>query len=314
MQRPLVSILIPAYNADRTIARTLSSCMNQTYKQVEIIVVDDASTDYTMEVIKRFSNIKLITHTLNEGIAKSRNNLLREAKGKYVVWLDADDEMMHNRIEKQVMFMEYNPTVDIAGTWIYTDSETLPEKKLPTDPALIKAYLWFKNCIVQPSVISRNFYNEENIFYDPEYDYMEDYELWYRLSKTKVIANIPEHLTIYDLPTLEKISVKHERYEFEKKLNMLWELKWKDVNIDVNDYQKKLFQDFLYKFNRLKGKEVVELRRLLKQIKNNDNKLMIHFYSLLLYVRLGGWDKLKNFDLFLSTVYYPKMKKMYLAQ
>lgn len=314
MQRPLVSILVPAYNADRTIARTLSSCMNQTYKQVEILVVNDASTDYTLDVIKRFSNIILINHEVNKGIAESRNTLLNHAKGKYIVWLDADDEMLPKRLERQVAFMEYNPTVDIAGTWIYTDSENLPEKRLPTDPKLVKAYMWFKNCIIQPSVISRNFYKEEGVFYNPEFDYMEDYELWYRLSKTKTIANIPEYLTIYDLPTLEKLNIKHEKYDFEKKLNMLWEIKWRDVNIEVTPYQKTLFQEFLYKFNRLKGEDVKELRRLLKKIKTPENKLMVHFYSLLLYVRLSGWDKIKNFDLFLSTLYYNKMKKMYLVQ
>jgi len=313
MQQPLVSILIPAFNADSTITIAIKSCMVQTYTNIEILVLNDGSIDYTANEINKFGKIRVINHEQNLGIANSRNRLLKEAKGEFIAWLDADDTMAKVRIEKQMEFLEKHPEIDVVGTWITTDSKIIAFKKLPTKSHLIKAHLWFKNCMVQPSILSKNFYVAESIFYNPQFDYMEDYELWYRLSKTKIFSNVPAFLNKYHMTRAKNLKQKLEKYDFETKLNLLWDLKWKDMNLDLAPIQKKVFQNFLYKFNKVKWSEANNIKKVLSTIKTKDNRLMVHYYRLLLFTRLSFFKKIAHFDLLFSVVWYPIMKYRYLV-
>lgn len=313
MQQPLVSILIPAFNADKTVAMAIKSCLSQTYSNIEILVLNDGSIDYTLDEINKFGKIRIIQHEKNLGIANSRNRLLKEAKGDFVAWLDADDLMTKDRIEKQMNYMLKHPNIDIVGSWITTDSKSIAFKKLPVSNNLIKAHLWFKNCMVQPSILSKNFYVDESVFYDSRFDYMEDYELWYRLIKTKNFANVPEFLNKYHMPSSKNIEQKLEQYNFEEKLNLLWEVKWRDVNIKIEQDQKLVFQSFLYKFNKLSLSETKDVKKVLSLLKNPNNGLMIHYYRLLLFTRLSFVKKLVNIDLLFSVVWYPWMKFKYLV-
>jgi glycosyltransferase involved in cell wall biosynthesis len=100
--KPLVSILIPAYNAEETIADTIRSAIAQTWQRKEIIVVDDGSKDRTAEVARRFgSKVKVVT-TPNQRAAAARNEALRLCQGDYIQWLDADDLLMPDKIERQL--------------------------------------------------------------------------------------------------------------------------------------------------------------------------------------------------------------------
>src|SRR4051812_30900964 len=119
----LVSILIPMYNASETITRALQSCLAQSYPNVEILVLDDASSDGSAAIVREFGNpkIRLYENIANAGIAASRNTLLSHAQGEFIAWLDADDVMSEDRMEEQVLFMRQNPDIDIAGSWILTD-------------------------------------------------------------------------------------------------------------------------------------------------------------------------------------------------
>lgn len=313
MQQPLVSILIPAFNADKTVAMAIKSCLGQTYTNIEILVLNDGSIDYTLDEINKFGKIRIIHHEQNLGIANSRNRLLKEAKGEYIAWLDADDLMAKERIEKQVQYLLKHNTIDIVGSWITTDSKSIAFKKLPVNDALIKAHLWFKNCMVQPSILSKNFYVKEGVFYDSAFDYMEDYELWYRLIKTKNFANVPAFLNKYHMPSSKNIELKLEQYNFEQKLNLLWEIKWRDTNLKIDDKQKQVFQSFLYKFNPLSLSEAKDVKYVLKQLKSDKNTLMIHYYRLLLFTRLTFLKKLLNFDLMFSIIWFPVMKIKHLV-
>ncbi|MBN7768882.1 glycosyltransferase family 2 protein [Marinobacter daepoensis] len=110
MEFPLVTVIVPAYNAEKYIAETLTSICNQTYAPLEIIVVDDGSTDRTAEIIKTdFPNVRYV-HQVNSGsCAAPRNNGLSLASGAYVTFLDADDIMTPDKIKTQVMELEANP-------------------------------------------------------------------------------------------------------------------------------------------------------------------------------------------------------------
>src|SRR5882724_1442948 len=103
MPPPLVTVLIPAFNAERTIVRALDSVFRQAYEPLEVLVIDDASTDGTAEVVAAYgrSEIRLISLTLNRGEC-SVNEGLAQAKGEYVAFLDADDEWLDEKLKKQV--------------------------------------------------------------------------------------------------------------------------------------------------------------------------------------------------------------------
>ncbi|HEY9862115.1 MAG TPA: glycosyltransferase family A protein, partial [Candidatus Obscuribacterales bacterium] len=91
---PLVSVIIPAYNAERFIARTLESVLNQTYQNIEVLVVDDGSSDRTPEIVHHFAEIDariILFHQSNAGVAAARNLAIQHAKGEFIAPLDADD-------------------------------------------------------------------------------------------------------------------------------------------------------------------------------------------------------------------------------
>lgn len=124
----LVTIIMPSYNASKYIQTSINSIQNQTYSNWELIVVDDCSTDNTIEIVKKFndSRIRLYVNEKNSGAAISRNKALREAKGKWIAFLDSDDVWLPEKLEKQVRFMEENDysftytdyRIQLNGTWV----------------------------------------------------------------------------------------------------------------------------------------------------------------------------------------------------
>ena len=99
--KPLVSILITAYNAEDTIAYTLESAIAQTWQRKEIIVVDDGSTDRTAEVVRQFKDVKLVS-TENQGMSGAENHAFQLSQGDYIQYLDADDLLAPDKIERQL--------------------------------------------------------------------------------------------------------------------------------------------------------------------------------------------------------------------
>jgi glycosyltransferase involved in cell wall biosynthesis len=315
----LVSILIPVYNGENSIFAALTSCLEQTYPHIEILVLDDGSADRTAAIVESFDSLKvtLLKHASNRGIAHSRNTLLEHARGEYIAWLDADDTMDKNRIEEQAGFMQAHPDIDIAGSWIYTDSASLPAKKLPLLHAQIKTMLWFKNCMIQPSVISKNFYKKENVWYNTDFNNsVEDYELWYRLSSYKTFANIPLFLTTYHLTEGNALTNKQDKHHFKKHIRELWEQKWQRFDISSLDQKKLAFQDFLYENKRLTTHEARAILHVLYDLKraNTDPffRLILSCHLLRLWKNMGWTGKIMHLDLIFLSIYYFKMRRNYL--
>ncbi|ELC8425434.1 glycosyltransferase family 2 protein [Clostridium perfringens] len=110
LQNELVSIITPSYNTEKFIDKTIQSVLKQTYKNWEMIIIDDCSTDNTDQIVAKFndSRIKYIKNKKNLGAAISRNKALREAKGKWIAFLDSDDLWVPEKLEKQISFMNKN--------------------------------------------------------------------------------------------------------------------------------------------------------------------------------------------------------------
>ncbi|MDO8572007.1 MAG: glycosyltransferase [bacterium] len=107
MNKKLVSILIPAYNSEKYIRETLDSAVKQTYENIEIIIIDDGSTDTTGEIVASFDDHRIrYLWKENEGIIRTRNRLLKEAKGEYLAYLDSDDIYLPEKVEEEVLFLD----------------------------------------------------------------------------------------------------------------------------------------------------------------------------------------------------------------
>ncbi|HPP08870.1 MAG TPA: glycosyltransferase family A protein, partial [bacterium] len=113
-----VSVIVPVYNAERFIGETLRSVLCQTYKDIEVIVVDDGSTDHSVEVIKKYNDPRImLIRQQNRGVSAARNTGIKSSNGKFIALLDHDDLWLAEKIEKQMILFEKNPDVAL----VYSD-------------------------------------------------------------------------------------------------------------------------------------------------------------------------------------------------
>ena len=211
---PLVSVIIPAYNHEKYITDCLKSVINQTYSNIEIIVINDGSTDLTEKVIKKFINnndidINFISKK-NEGICKTLNNGLNLAKGKYISFLASDDMFAPQMIEKEVEFMENNKSIGLVYTDAYFINFNKITNKKYTDykPIIKKCFkkgiqnkdiykiLFTDNIILALSTLIRKECFELLGPFDENLRF-EDYDMWFRITKEYPIGFIDEPLCYY---------------------------------------------------------------------------------------------------------------------
>jgi glycosyltransferase involved in cell wall biosynthesis len=111
--KPLISVIIPVYNGEKFITEAIESCLSQTYNNLEIIVIDDGSTDQSGKVVNAYPMVQYF-HRSNSGVASARNFAINKANGSYITFLDADDIMMPNRVELQLQALLNFPDIDIC--------------------------------------------------------------------------------------------------------------------------------------------------------------------------------------------------------
>ncbi|MBE6941077.1 MAG: glycosyltransferase family 2 protein [Ruminococcaceae bacterium] len=145
----LVSIIMPSYNTGRFIKETIESVLAQSYENWELLIVDDCSTDNTDEVVKPFladPRICYIKNEKNSGAAVSRNRALREAKGKWIAFLDSDDLWEPEKLEKQIAFMEDNGYHYSYTNYVEIDEASKPNGKWVTGPRKITKHGMYNYC------------------------------------------------------------------------------------------------------------------------------------------------------------------------
>ena len=185
-QNPLVSVVIPAYNCERYIAETLDSVINQTYRNLEIIVVNDCSKDNTelivLQYLNKDSRIRYIKNEINCGVAKTRNNGVAEAQGEWIALVDSDDLWLPMKLQEQLVFIEEMEGIlcCTGRELINTESESL--NKLISPPLIIRYEDLLKtNSIVCSSVLcNADIMKEFPMTYD---DAHEDYLVWLHITK-----------------------------------------------------------------------------------------------------------------------------------
>lgn len=190
MKSPNVSVIIPSYNAGRYVKEAVDSALAQTYKNIEIIVVDDGSTDNTKEILEPYIAARKIKYIYqaNKGLAGARNIGIKNSKGEYVAFLDADDIFLPEKIEKQVSQMEANPACDMSYCDLYHFWDEEPDKLFKLD------YKYYSGRDVLPNLLKRSFiapvtvllrrtvFDRYGLFSEEIKQFAEDWELWLRLA------------------------------------------------------------------------------------------------------------------------------------
>lgn len=208
---PLVSVVMAVFNAEDYLEEAIKSILNQTFTDFEFIIINDASTDHSLEIINSFHDrrISVLSNESNQGLANSLNRGFDAAKGEFIARMDADDISRPYRLTKQVEFMRSHPDVDICGSWAKTFGFSEMLLRCPTGHEEIRCTMLFSNPMAHPTVIIRNKRpNADGIRYEKDRRRVEDYELWSRLSKSHKFENISEVLLdyrVYDTTNLKKM-------------------------------------------------------------------------------------------------------------
>ena len=220
---PLVTVLMPVYNGKKYLEEAIKSILNQTFRDFEFLIIDDGSTDNSVEIMGLFNDarIRIERNKTNLGLIKTLNKGFGLSKGKYIARMDCDDISLPKRLSVQVNFMEKHPEIGVCGSWIKVIG--LRKKfinKYFQKHEELKANLLFSTSFAHPSVIIRKeLIDKYNLEYDEQYKHAEDYELWSRMVGHTNMANINKVLFHYRMhPT--SISKKNSSEQVENSNNV----------------------------------------------------------------------------------------------
>ena len=196
-----VSVLIPAYNCEKTIHRAVQSVLQQTFRDFELIIVDDGSQDGTVEAINEFvdSRVKIVRHPNNLGSSEARNTAVKSCLGRYLAFLDSDDEWLPEKLSRQMDAIRNQPEeiiANVTGYYLFDEFDIL-RKELPSRPVS-----WYKHLLMGCSlgvgttlIVSRKAF--ENIGnFDPSLPRYEDWDWLLRFTKTYPLIITPEPLAV----------------------------------------------------------------------------------------------------------------------
>jgi len=202
MPMPLVSVLIPAFNAELTITEAVNSILTQSYDHLELIVVDDGSTDNTLSILRSFQSPKIkIISKPNGGIVSALNLGIDHCQGHFIARMDADDISLLHRIEKQVKFLQENRAIDVVSSSYtpFSDEEGQRhyEKRVihPLNPSVIHWLLGYYCVVAHPAVMMRRSIIDNGQRYNDVL--AEDLDFWRRVSNGHNVSNIQESLLLY---------------------------------------------------------------------------------------------------------------------
>ncbi len=196
---PSVSVIIPTYNRARMIGEAIESVLSQAYNDLELIVVDDGSSDETRKVVSNYFPQVNYLYQEHQGVSAARNCGIKHSRGEYLSFLDSDDLWLKEKLRSQMMFMESHPEAFICYTdeiWIRNGVRVNPMKKHQKYSGMIFEHC-LPLCIVSPSsvLIARTLFDKVGLF-DEKLEACEHYDLWLRISVKYPIYFIKRPLII----------------------------------------------------------------------------------------------------------------------
>lgn len=246
---------MPVYNSEKYLKEAIKSILNQTFKEFEFIIIDDGSTDKSLEIINEYKDprIVLIKHKTNKGIIYSLNEGLKKTNGKYIARMDADDVAVKTRLAKQIEFLEKNKDISILGSWIKNFGDKNYTWRTIANPKLLRSRMLFESSLAHPSVIFRK-KDLTNFQYEKEYPYAEDFVLWVKAAEKLQLSNYPEVLLKYRIhpgqtPIKNKRAQQNSSWKVRKyqlnKLGIKPTKKYKDLHQKLSNWSRNFsFLDF----------------------------------------------------------------------
>lgn len=303
LQKGLISVIMSNYNTPEEYLReAIESILNQTYSDFEFIIVDDCSTDNSLEIIKSYkdSRISVIKNKVNMGITKSLNRALAVSKGEFVARMDADDICLPERFEKQVEYLKQNREVIVCGTWVelfgngadaYNEKysrKILPEKETLQINLLFGNHM---NIIHPTAMFNHKLLKDNNIVYNENYIYAQDYRMWVDCSQKGELKNIPEILFKYRIHN-KAVSSDKKSVQTECAKNIMAEqLAWLGLELP-EDWEK-------VHLGLLTGRKTYDLRYLewIKTIIKANKKHKVFNHKKLKNILWAKWTETVYFEL-----------------
>ncbi|TAE90354.1 MAG: glycosyltransferase [Bacteroidetes bacterium] len=247
IQTPLVSVVMPVFNAERYVEKAVKSILQQTYSNFEFIIVNDGSTDGSLNRLQQFTDnrIQVISFDQNRGIVSALNKGIEVAKGSLIARMDADDESHIERLQYQVDYLMNHPEVGVCGTWFKLHTGKIIQP--PQSHELMRYELINRSVFHHASVMMRSdlIAPYKSQLYNPDFEFTEDLELWMRLVKQTTFANL-------------------NRVLLTVRANQGTHVKYRHVSSEHNVILKQQHLEYLFPF--LLPEEVVFLAKQLNRI------------------------------------------------
>lgn len=278
MSKPLVTVLMSVYNSEKYLAEAIESILNQTFTDFEFLIINDASTDSSRDIITSYndSRIKLIENESNIGLTKSLNKGIELTQGKYIARMDADDISMPKRFEKQIAFMEKHPNIGVCGGWCSFINEKSIKLyglwKTYKSNDEIKSGLIFNTQFCHSTILIRKQQIDKyNLRYDENMYYAQDYAFSIDCTLKKIESyNIQEMLVKYR--TYRQIN--EEKNLGQKNTVLIYQKKYitKLFGIEQTEFESYRFiLEKLYLNSLKEEKEIYELIDFLNKLVKSSN-------------------------------------------
>lgn len=241
--RDLISIVVPVYNAESFLEDTINSVLNQTYKNFELLLINDGSTDNSQKIYEKYKNdkrVKWYDLDSNLGTATARNKGIKESKGKYICFLDADDFWDKNKLFKQVSFMKKNNCAFSFTSYKFTNEKGIPKVRKVHVPIKINYKKALKNTIIWTSTVmlDMNKLTKKDV-YMPNIKRGQDTATWWKiLKKIDYAYGLDEVLSYYritknSLSSSKIIALKRtwKLYRNVEKLNFIKSLYYFNIHL-----------------------------------------------------------------------------------
>ncbi len=220
---PKVTVAMPVYNDEKHLREAIDSILQQSFTDFELLIINDGSTDASMNIVKSYTDprIRIISFAENKGRPFARNTALDNAQGVYLAWMDSDDIATVDRLEKQVLFMDTHPEIDICGAAMEFFNEAHFIARPPVDFQTIQARMLFECCILNPTAfMRRESLATHSLRYRQDMLRVQDYLFWIDaiIGNPLHAANMTDILIKYRYfhrPTSRTYHIKAVRYLLE---------------------------------------------------------------------------------------------------
>jgi glycosyltransferase involved in cell wall biosynthesis len=309
---PEISVIMPVYNSGLYLKQAIDSILNQSFRDFELFVIDDASTDNSISIIRSYDDkrIKLIEKPKNTGYTDSLNLTIPLVKGRYIARMDSDDIALPVRFERQFQFMENNPDVLVVGTaYKVIDSDFICHPPVGCEQAKLTALMDVP--VAHPTVLMRNeIFSTHGLRYNKHFEPTEDYDLWTRVLEYGKIDNLPDILLHYRHHAAQESKTKVDRV-----LKGLFEIRLKQISCLISFEHKNYDPSFVMKVLAKDEIEMVPgvLLRVMNLIQDlyagNERKKIYERFLFsdylnkcwLHYARMGKYDAASYFKVLLSA-------------